>query len=147
MAILLDTCVYIKMLRGQLPSKAAWLRPEKSNDLWLSSVVLQELYAGALPADYPYLSDFAAVFRDNERILVPNLDDWKQAGIALNSLGRRYGFGHIKRARMTNDALIAMSCARTGISLLTMNSGDFNRLAEFREFERREPALALTSTP
>jgi predicted nucleic acid-binding protein len=35
---------------------------------------------------------------------------------------------------LTNDALIAMSAARAGITIITANARDFRRLAEFRSF-------------
>lgn len=40
----------------------------------------------------------------------------------------------IGKGRLTNDTLIAMTAARNGLSLLTSNSKDFARIAEFRSF-------------
>ena len=52
----------------------------------------------------------------------------------LAKIAARYGFEQIGRARLTNDALVAMSAARRGFTLLTANHRDFARLAEFRAF-------------
>ena len=38
-------------------------------------------------------------------------------------------------ARMTNDALIAMSASRNGIVVRTFNDADYRMIAEFRPFE------------
>jgi predicted nucleic acid-binding protein len=40
----------------------------------------------------------------------------------------------VRRVRLTNDALIAMSVARNGFTVLTKNSEDFKTIAEFRTF-------------
>lgn len=36
---------------------------------------------------------------------------------------------------MTNDALIAMTAARSGFTVLTRNAADFGKIAEFRPFQ------------
>ena len=68
------------------------------------------------------------------RILVPNLNDWTQAGKVLARLAAAYGYERIGQARLSNDALIAMSAARQGITIITANERDFARLAQFRPF-------------
>lgn len=64
-------------------------------------------------------------------MLVPNLSDWVSAGKVLALLAQKYGYEQIGRARLTNDALIATSAARTGVTVLTLNQRDFARIAEF----------------
>ena len=76
-------------------------------------------------------------FEKAKRVLVPNLSDWASAGKVLARLAAKYGYEQIGRARLTNDALIAMSAARTGITVLTANPRDFARIAEFRAFSWR----------
>jgi predicted nucleic acid-binding protein len=76
-------------------------------------------------------------FEKAKRVLVPNLSDWASAGKVLARLAAKYGYERIGRARLTNDALIAISAARTGITVLTANSRDFARIAEFRAFSWR----------
>jgi predicted nucleic acid-binding protein len=44
---------------------------------------------------------------------------------------RKYGDERIGQTRLTNDALIAASAARSGITVITANARDFARLAEF----------------
>jgi predicted nucleic acid-binding protein len=47
-------------------------------------------------------------------------------------LEQKHGFEGIGRARLTNDALIAVSASRTGVTVITSNARDFARLAEFQ---------------
>jgi predicted nucleic acid-binding protein len=92
--------------------------------------VLAELYAGADERGRPVLERLQRDFDGVRRVLVPNLTDWNQAGTMLARLGRTRGFEEIKRARMTNDALIAASAARMGITVITANERDFGLFAE-----------------
>jgi predicted nucleic acid-binding protein len=69
------------------------------------------------------------------RILVPNLGDWTQAGRVLARMAAKYGHEKIGQGRLTNDALIAMSAARIGARVITVNERDFRKLAEFRSLQ------------
>jgi predicted nucleic acid-binding protein len=131
MAVLFDSSIYISALRvggDAAPPLQRWAR---GSPIWLSSVVLEELYAGASPNDYRVLEKLEHDFERARRVLVPNLSDWTQAGRVLARLGERYGYEQIGRARLKNAALIATSAARTGLTVLTINQRDFARLAEF----------------
>lgn len=99
--------------------------------MWLSSVVLEELYAGANPADRRILEKLERDFERANRVLVPNLRDWGLTGKILAAVAQRYGYEKIGRARLTNDALIATSAAGNGITVITTNPRDFALLAEF----------------
>jgi predicted nucleic acid-binding protein len=103
----------------------------RESPLWLSSVVLEELYAGANPNDYRILEKLERDFDRAGRVLIPNLSDWTRTGKVLARLAQKFGYERIRQARLTNDALIATSAARTGITVLTINQRDFARLAEF----------------
>lgn len=82
----------------------------KARPLWLSVVVLEELYAGATDAStVRALAQMQRDFAKIKRLLVPNATDWAIAGRVLAKLGAKYGFEQIKLSRLTNDALIAMS--------------------------------------
>ena len=131
MAVLFDSSIYISALRVGGDAALPLQRWARESPIWLSSVVLEELYAGASPNDYRVLEKLERDFERARRVLVPNLSDWTQAGRVLARLGERYGYEQIGRARLTNDALIATSAARTGLTVLTINQRDFARLAEF----------------
>jgi predicted nucleic acid-binding protein len=100
----------------------------------VSAVVLQELYAGIAPRGRHVLERFEPDFRKARRILVPNLNDWTETGKVLARLAAKYDYEKIGQGRLTNDALVAMSAARLGITVITANARDFVRLAEFRAF-------------
>jgi predicted nucleic acid-binding protein len=109
--------------------------------LWLSSVALEELYTGTTSGNQRSVERLARDFEKARRVLVPDLTDWAYAGKVLARLARKYGCEQIGRARLTNDALIAMSAARTGITVITANPRDFARLAEFRAFSWRTESI------
>jgi predicted nucleic acid-binding protein len=103
--------------------------------LWLSAVALEELHAGASGRVRQSLERMERDFDRVKRILVPTLGDWTQAGRVLAPLAARDGCEKIGQGRLANDALIAMSAARMGATVITANERDFARLAEFRAFQ------------
>ena len=139
--ILFDTSVYISALRQGDAAILGLRRAARSNErqtrpLWLSAVVLEELYVGA--ADAKTRRDLQRLEREFLRIgrlLVPDRRDWTSAGQVLAQVGQKYGFNLVGKARLTNDALIAMSVASHGFTVQTKNPGDFQLLAEFRHFD------------
>lgn len=143
-AIIFDTTIYIAALRQGDASILALRRAVRAGEratrpLWLSAVVLAELYAGA--ADTKTRQTFARLEREFgqiSRLLIPNQRDWSLAGQVLARIGVKYGFEEIGRARLTNDALIALSAARNGFTVWTKNAKDYARIAEFRSFQWEE---------
>jgi predicted nucleic acid-binding protein len=131
MALLFDSSVYITALRAGSESAIVMQRWVKESPLWLSSIVLEELYAGASPTDRRALEKLERDFEKANRVLIPNLSDWTFAGKILATVAQKHGYEKIGRARLTNDALIATSAARNGISVITTNPRDFALLAEF----------------
>jgi predicted nucleic acid-binding protein len=132
--VLFDSSVYITALRGGQDSLPALRLLKPTATLWLSSVVLEELYAGAGPKDHAAVERLERDFAKARRILVPNLGDWVQTGKVLARLAAKHGYEQIGRGRLTNDALIAMSASRLGVTVITTNVRDFARLAEFSSF-------------
>jgi predicted nucleic acid-binding protein len=139
--ILFDTSVYISALRrgdvSILSSRRAARRGEaQDRPLWLSVVVLEELYVGARDKRLKkLLAHFERDFERAGRLLVPLQSDWTASGQVLALIGEKYGYEEVGRARMTNDALIAMSASRNGVTVLTVNDDDYRIIAEFRPFE------------
>jgi predicted nucleic acid-binding protein len=131
MPILFDSSVYITALRAKDNSATVLARWIKESPLWLSAVVLEELYAGSSHADRRILEKLERDFEKANRLLTPNLGDWTLAGKILASIAQRHGYEKIGRTRLTNDALIATCAARNGISVITTNPRDFALLAEF----------------
>ena len=132
---LFDSSIYISALRRGDDAALALRRLASDAPLWLSSVVLEELYAGTGDSDRHVVERLERDFDRAKRILVPNLTDWTQAGRVLARLAAKYDYEQIGQGRLTNDALIAMSAGRLGIRVITANKRDFGRLAEFRSFQ------------
>jgi predicted nucleic acid-binding protein len=132
---LFDSSIYISALRRGDAALPALRRLATDAPLWLSAVVLEELYAGTAERDRRVVERMERDFDRANRILVPNLSDWTQAGKVLARLAAKYHYEQIGLGRLTNDALIAFSAGRQGITVITANERDFRRLAEFRPFQ------------
>jgi predicted nucleic acid-binding protein len=131
---LFDTSIFITALRRGNEAALALRQVTADAPLWLSAVVLEELYAGAGDRERRAVERLERDFERVKRILVPNLRDWTLTGHVLARLAAKYGYEQIGQARLTNDALIAISAGRLGIRVLTANERDYRRLAEFRAF-------------
>ena len=132
---LFDSSVYISALRGGNETALTLRRLASDAPLWLSSVVLDELYAGANDRDRPVVERLERDFDKAKRILVPNLNDWTRVGRMLARLAAKYHYERVGQGRLTNDALLATSAGRLGIRVITANERDFAKLAEFDVFQ------------
>src|SRR6202140_5454226 len=137
--VLLDTSIYITALRAGDDAVLMLRHFTPGAPVWLSSVVLEELYAGATPWDSRIVERLEGDFDKAGRMLVPNLNDWTLTGKLLARLAAKYDYEQIGQARLTNDALMAMGAARHGITIITANERDFGRLAEFHPFQWHVP--------
>lgn len=104
----------------------------------MSVVVIQELAAGA--RDKTRLKQLDAVRRTYEKtgdLLVPSSEDWWFAGKVLNSLYRvvqRHGEDSEptpEQMRIVRDVLIARTAKRGGVTVVTKNLVDFERIRRF----------------
>jgi predicted nucleic acid-binding protein len=130
MPVMFDSSIYITALRLRDVDllEGRWLG---DSSVWLSSVVVEELYAGAKPSVLPVLAKLERNLGGANRTLTPSANDWQRAGKILARMGQKYGYERIGKARLVNDALIATSAARSGVTLITANPRDFAKLAEF----------------
>jgi len=129
---LFDSSIYICAMRRGDEAILSLRRLSADAPLWLSAVVLEELYAGVLGRGLRIVERMEQDFAGVRRILTPNLSDWIVAGKVIARLADKYDYEQVGRGRLTNDALIAMSAGRQGIRVITTNQRDFQRLAEFR---------------
>lgn len=106
---------------------------------YFSSIVLTELLAGAQDTtrikELKLWRQMAIRF---DHFIVPDAEDWLQAGLTLQRLSqaaKRENFGSTpkfspeERQRLFNDCLLAVSCRRAGVTVVTDNAKDFERLA------------------
>jgi predicted nucleic acid-binding protein len=134
---ILDSSVYLSFLRrdGEIHDLGFLLRPTL---LYMSSVVFAELYAGA--RDRPTIRHLEKLYRTFDRldrVIVPDKQVWFEAAQVLQQLGLRHGFEATGLARLTHDALIALSARKIGAVAFTRNRRDFERIREIRHFELR----------
>ncbi len=141
--ILFDTSIYISFLREG--KTLNFFLDHPSYSIYLSMVVLQELYAGATdPFTLKKLDQFYHTLKKYHRILIPTEEDWKECGTTLSKIGKTYGFESIKKSRLVNDVLIALGCQNTQIPLMTANLKDFKMIQKVLEFELIDPTSLKT---
>ena len=128
--VMFDSSIYIAALRIRHDAALELRRLAGGEPIWLSSVVLEELYAGASVKNRHIVERFERDFDRAGRFLVPNLKDWAQAGKVLALVAAEYDFEQIGRGRLTNHALVALSAARTGVTVVTANARDFQKAGE-----------------
>ena len=107
----------------------------------MSVVVVHELVAGAL--DSSAIKNLKASYRFYEkenRVLVPTAEDWLLAGEVVNSLQQGRPSKHSgnipkisaeEKYRITNDVLIARTAKRAGVTVVTNNIRDFEKIKKF----------------
>src|ERR1700730_16988431 len=100
--VFLHLSIYILALRRADAAVLALRRWAIDSPVWLSSVVLEELYAGVNNRDRHVLERLERDFDKAKRILVPNLTDWTQTGKVLARLAAQYGYEQIGKGRLTN---------------------------------------------
>lgn len=102
---------------------------------YLSSVVVEELYAGALDLQAIRLVErYAAALERSGRIVSPTFQDWKEAGKLVAQLTRNEPSRKPKVQQMLNDILIAFCARQIGATLFTFNREDFALIRRYRAF-------------
>jgi predicted nucleic acid-binding protein len=140
---LLDTNLYVRAFRD--PAAATELRrfyAAHTPACHLSSVVLHELLVGASGPESARAiwSDLAQPFRRTARIVTPSAAAWRKAGEVVAQLAWEEGLDRstVPRA-FVNDALIAANCREEGLTIVTENRRDFQRLQRLIDFEFLSP--------
>jgi predicted nucleic acid-binding protein len=123
--VTVDTSVWVPYLRDR--RYASTIEPlVDARRAWLSSVVLLELYAGAVTIDdVRDVNAIRSAARDLDRLYHPTEDDLVVAGRVLSHQARRHGA--LRPRDHSHDLLIAIGAARTGSLLLTENRRDMER--------------------
>jgi predicted nucleic acid-binding protein len=134
--LLLDTTVYIDTLQGRLPDYADVAL--RAASLWHSTVSEAELaaVAGLLDPTHPetpgVIAQVAASIdlRPAHRILIPDRDTWREAGMLAGLLARLQRYDKNGQRKAFNDALIFLSAAKNGCAVLTRNLSEFDLLMQ-----------------
>ena len=138
-AYVLDTNLYVKADR----------EPEAANELtafyrshlastYLHAVVVLEILAGGVTrATSRRLQDqYVTPFEMRRRLVTPSFTSYKRAGEVIGRLRSRSVLtaGGVPRS-FTNDVLLAVSCRELGLTLVTTNVRDFERIREVLDFD------------
>jgi predicted nucleic acid-binding protein len=134
--LLLDTTVYIDQLQGKLPRNVESALRVAS--LWHSTVTECELcaLAGLLNPVHPDTARavdevLASVeVRPAHRIVNPDREIWREAGVVAGLLAPLQQYGKSEQRRALNDALILLSAAKAGLTVLTRNLSDYDLLTQ-----------------
>jgi predicted nucleic acid-binding protein len=136
MPILLDTNVYLFALKSE--RGASFFERHflpRAFQTHLSSVVAEELYAGALDQEATRLVERqVGTLERAGRVVTPTFDDWKEAGKVVAEISREEPGRRSKTQRMLNDILLALSARRIGAELFTFNREDFQLIRRHKQF-------------
>jgi predicted nucleic acid-binding protein len=132
--VILDTSIYIPFIKAGISHPILELEYETPL-LYMSAVVIEELYAGASDNNTIKLLDkLYRTFEDLGRLIAPDASDWQHTGRIIAKLGRKCGFEEKFLTKITNDVLIALSARKIGAIVVTNNMRDFLRIKEFVDF-------------
>ena len=140
--VVLDTNVIIRHGASELTKRGL-----------LSAVVLQEVTAGARDnAELRLWGSLGQQIRSEGRLLVPDGEDWFEAGRVLSLLRRgatsvRPGptlvIDRGEQQRLVRDVLIARSAKRINAEVATDNRADFEKIRRFCNVRVVHPARVL----
>jgi predicted nucleic acid-binding protein len=98
---------------------------------YLSAVVAHELCAGArAPAEAARVARYFVPYERRGRVFAPSYETWKAAGAAARALR-----GSELTRSFSNDILLAASCREHGVTLVTKDSADFERIRRVLRFD------------
>ncbi len=136
--VLPDTNVWLRWLRARATTGLA----DRGDRLrvYLSAIVLQELWAGARDRrealDLDRIHDLA---RQAGKLVTPPAAAWILSGQALAALAAKRHLGSARLWTLRNDVLFAASAVLLGATVLTENIRDFTVIAGVLPVEYRSP--------
>ena len=136
--LLLDTTVYIDRLQDKLPlpvetaltGATIWHSPVTASELTILVGLLHPRHADTANTVEKIL--LASTHRPDARTITPDAATWAEAGVLAGLIARLQQHGPADRRRTLNDALIYLSAARAGLTVLTRNVADFDLLNQLQ---------------
>jgi predicted nucleic acid-binding protein len=102
---------------------------------YLSSIVVEELYAGALDQQgIQFVERYTRALERAGRIVSPTFQDWKEAGKLVARLTQKEPGRKSKVQQMLNDFLLALCARQIGATLVTFNRKDFELIRRYKPF-------------
>jgi predicted nucleic acid-binding protein len=131
--VVIDTNVYIDWLNEGQHEAVLFQRNVVK---YLSAVVLMELSAGAFSVrDRRLVQEVNSAFAKVDRILVPTVTIYEDAGDALRRLQEYRGYTVASAHGLVIDVLIALSARSIGATVITQNERDFVAIQTIRPFK------------
>jgi predicted nucleic acid-binding protein len=133
---LIDSDVYIDFLQsGKFHNDITRLYAEHAPGLFFSSVVIEELLAGAISPDKrKNVRLLYTPFERAQRFVTPSSTNWLDTGNLLARLFRERPSYRSKLPVLVADCLIALSARAIGAMVYTRNRADFELIQRFRHF-------------
>jgi predicted nucleic acid-binding protein len=133
---LIDTDVYIDFLQnGKFHVEIARIYAEHTPGIYFSSVVIEELLAGAIfPAERKNVETLYLPFERAGRVVTPTHVNWKETGEVLARIFREQPSFRSKLPQIVVGCLIALSARTIGATVYTRNQADFELIQRFRRF-------------
>src|SRR3990172_12129862 len=123
-----DTTVLIRVIR-EPKTWLAFQAAMTAGRIWLSSVVIAELYAGTRSREDGELIDrIAEAMARDQRLLTPDADDWARAGRLINRRIRLQGA--LRPRDHLADVLVVSSAAKLGGAVVTADVRHFEAWAQ-----------------
>jgi predicted nucleic acid-binding protein len=134
--ILLDTNVYLFAIRSE--DGAAFFENRFMPlvfQTYVSGVVVEELYAGALDSQAVRLVErYVGALERAGRVIAPSFQDWKEAGKLIARITRKEPALKSKTQQILNDILVSLCARRIGADLYTFNRDDFELIRRHKSF-------------
>jgi predicted nucleic acid-binding protein len=134
--ILLDTDVYLFAIRSE--AGAAFFENRFIPlvfQTYVSGVVVEELYAGALDIQAVRLVErYVGALERAGRVIAPSFQDWKEAGKLIARITRKEPALKSKTQQILNDILVSLCARRIGADLYTFNRNDFELIRRHKSF-------------
>lgn len=134
--LLLDTCVYVHVLKGKTPTTVDQLLSART--IYHSGTAIAELVhrlGSRIPSNkqetdaHRVLTETIKDIPDH-RIVAPPAQIWAEAGILAGIRARTGGFQQAQSQDALNDALIFLQAREIGAAVLTANVTDFDILQQ-----------------
>jgi predicted nucleic acid-binding protein len=133
-----DTNVWIDWLRGGVAPGE--LEPGGRLDLFLTTIALQELWAGAQTESVSrVLTALGTLARTHGRLLNPPPPAWIVSGQVLAEIAARRRLSAARLRVLRNDALLAATALSYDAVVLTANRKDFDLLSQFLDVRYQAP--------
>ena len=133
--VVFDTNVYIAAIQGGPDARAYQLLLAVLPRTYLSAVVVQELFTGAVGTLGERLVErFVQRTEQTGRVITPTYEEWKEAGRVLSRIRRREPAQRSRISRLVNDTLLALSARQIGATLYTFDRDDFTLIARYTRF-------------